>query len=240
MRDEIYGKFLAALIVLSLLAIFVNTSAYAATRAQIKQLVVEEAINQRVPPALALAVAKVESDFQVKAKSKVGARGVMQIMPKTARTEFGVDANKLWNPRTNIRLGLKFLKQLRRQYGGRWDLALSHYNGGTLKGRGAKAKPHSYTKKYVASVLRWQNRYREQATVWQVASMKDRPYQERRVKVKPYRSKNQNLYTAQVKPKVKWRPRRASYKSYDARLEDRIRRAQRILDDFSEYLDDRS
>ncbi len=239
MKQEIYGKCLAAAIVLSLLMVFVSTSGYAATRAQIKQLVVEEAMNHRVPPSLALAVAKVESDFQPQAKSKAGAQGVMQIMPKTARTEFGVNAKQLWNPRTNIRLGMKFLKQLHRQYGGRWDLALSHYNGGTLKGRGANASPHSYTKKYVASVLRWQNRYQEQATVWQVAAVES-PYQKRPYKVKVYRPKPQQ-YTqkAQAMPRENWHPKPTINQQYDTRLEDRIRRAQRILDDFSEYLDDR-
>ena len=129
-------------------------------RAEIKRMVVAEATrNGVVPPALALAVAKVESDFQADVESSAGARGVMQIMPATARSEFGVPARKLWNPRQNIYIGVTFLERLYRQYGNRWDLALSHYNGGTLKGgKGAKARPHSYTRKYVADVKRhWRN-----------------------------------------------------------------------------------
>lgn len=139
----------------------------AATRTEVKRMVIEEARNSIVPPALALAVAKVESDFQDRVLSHKGARGVMQIMPATARGEFGVDAEELWDPRLNVQLGIDFLERLHAQYGGRWELALSHYNGGTLKGgTGADAKPHGYTRKYVADVTRWWQRYQDQADVW--------------------------------------------------------------------------
>jgi soluble lytic murein transglycosylase-like protein len=130
----------------------------------VQLMVIEEAMKSRVPPALALAVARVESNFQAQAQSPVGARGVMQIMPKTARDVFGVHESQLWNARLNIRLGINFLEQLYTQYGQRWDLALSHYNGGTLAGgSGATARPHDYTKKYVADVQRWQRYYESPA-----------------------------------------------------------------------------
>ncbi|MBT4487965.1 MAG: lytic transglycosylase domain-containing protein [Rhodospirillaceae bacterium] len=139
-------------------------------RNEIKRLVVEEAEGTSLPPSLALALAKVESDFQGAALSEKGARGVMQIMPRTARTEFGVAADELWNPRLNIQLGLSFLEQLIERYGGRWDLALSHYNGGSLRGSGAAAQAHGYTKRYVQTVLRWQERYAAQAVVWRAGN----------------------------------------------------------------------
>lgn len=171
-------RFKGALVVLafatSLLAF--GVVAFAAGRTDIKQMVIEEAQNSRVPPALALAVAKVESDFQENALSTAGARGVMQIMPKTARDEFGVDADELWQARLNIQLGIDYLERLYDQYGGRWDLALSHYNGGTLKGgKGADAKAHSYTRKYVADVLRWRSHFEDQARVWRIAKNIDNP-----------------------------------------------------------------
>ena len=138
----------------------------AATRTDVKQIVVEEALATPVPPSLALAVAKVESDFQPAALSPKGARGVMQIMPATAKGEFGVDAEELWNPRLNIQLGIDFLAQLIERYDGRWDLALSHYNSGRIKRSGGHAEPLPATRKYVAAVLRWQRRYAAQANVW--------------------------------------------------------------------------
>jgi len=150
---------------------FSTASANAYSRNNIKKIVVEEAVNSIVPAELALAVAKVESDFNPAALSSAGARGVMQIMPRTARDEFGISDDELWNARLNIQLGIDYLAQLYRQYGGRWDLALSHYNGGTLRGHGSRAKPHRYTRNYVRSVNRWWRRYKDQSTIWMVASL---------------------------------------------------------------------
>lgn len=147
----------------------VPLEANAYNRHQIKRMIIKESMNSIVPPSLALAVAKVESDFNPNALSSAGARGIMQIMPRTGRHEFGVSADELWDPRLNIQLGIDFLAQLYRQYGNRWDLALSHYNGGTLHGHGRHARPHNYTRSYVKSVLRWQGRYKKQSAVWQVA-----------------------------------------------------------------------
>ncbi len=145
-------------------------------RNEIKRLVVAEAEGTSVPPALALALAKVESDFQGRALSDKGARGVMQIMPRTARDEFGVGPDELWDPRLNIQLGLSFLEQLHQRYGGRWDLALSHYNGGGLQGSGAQAKAHSFNRRYVQSVLGWQQRYADQAVIWRDPSRGTEPH----------------------------------------------------------------
>jgi len=134
--------------------------AHAVTQREVQWLVAQEAMNSRVPPSLALAVARVESNFVPTALSPAGARGVMQIMPRTARTVFGVQQDDLWSARLNIRLGIQFLEQLYDQYGQRWDLALSHYNGGTLAGgNGAPWIPHGYTKKYVSDVMRWERHF---------------------------------------------------------------------------------
>ncbi len=66
----------------TLLALFLfQVGAQAATRSDVKQIIIQEAQNSRVPASLALAVAKVESDFLEDALSSAGARGVMQIMP---------------------------------------------------------------------------------------------------------------------------------------------------------------
>lgn len=103
---------------------------YSLDRNTVKAIVVEEAIAIGVDPALALAVAQVESDFNPTVVSHAGARGVMQIMPKTAREDFGVNPALLFDARTNIRTGVTFLKQLQERYGS-VEFALSHYNGGS-------------------------------------------------------------------------------------------------------------
>lgn len=143
-------------------------------KAAVQRLIIREArANGVVPASLALAVARVESNFNHKAESKAGARGVMQIMPRTARTVFGVKANELWDPMINVRLGIDYLEQLYFQYGQRWPLALSHYNGGTLKGKGAAARPHGYTRIYVADVLGHQRDYQKSAIVAKLDDARD-------------------------------------------------------------------
>lgn len=129
------------------------------TTADVQDLVIEQALAQGVPVELALAVARVESGFQPKAVSHKGARGVMQIMPATAKGEFDVEADALWDAELNVQLGVRYLKRLHALYEGSWTNALSHYNGGTLKGVGSAATPHSYTRSYVTAVTATQEAY---------------------------------------------------------------------------------
>ena len=146
-------------------AAITDTAAEAATRKEIKRIVVEEALQTNIPPSLALAVAKVESNFNAKAESSAGARGVMQIMPRTGRDLYGVKAEELWDARLNVKLGIDYLESLIERYGGRWDLALSHYNGGSKVGSPPNARVIPATRKYVKSVLGWQRKYERNAIV---------------------------------------------------------------------------
>ena len=132
--------------------------------ATIKTMVAQEARNIGLPVALALAVAKVESDFRPHLESNKGARGVMQIMPATALDEYAIPAKMLWNPRINIRLGLHFLQRLLVRYRGRIDLALSYYNGGSRVGDLPNARVMPATRGYVKKVRSWQQQYQRQ--VW--------------------------------------------------------------------------
>ncbi len=129
-------------------------------RSEIKNMVVQEAVRMRVPISLALAVAHAESNFDPRAVSRRGARGVMQIMPATARGEYGIKPGLLWNPRVNVRLGLHFLKRLLDRYRGRVDLALSYYNGGSKVGDLPNARVIPATRAYVFRVQRLRRRYR--------------------------------------------------------------------------------
>ena len=133
-------------------------------RQKIIDLVVREAYNIGVEPALALAVARVESNFSIYAKSHAGARGIMQIMPATARGEYGIAPELLWNPRINVRLGLHFLARLLKRYQGRADLALSYYNGGSAVGDLPYAKVIPATRKYVRKVQRLRREYKKKLT----------------------------------------------------------------------------
>ena len=151
------------------------------SRTSIKKIVVEEALNSNVPPSLALAVAKVESDFQAHVESSKGARGVMQIMPSTGRSEWGVDPDELWDPRLNVRLGIDYLEHLIDRYDGNWEFALSFYNGGSKVGKPGQARVLPWTRKYVNNVLRWEKRYAAQENIWMaLVDREDRVYGKKR------------------------------------------------------------
>lgn len=131
-------------------------------RAAIKRLVAQEARRYGLPVSLALAVAHVESNFNPRALSHAGARGVMQIMPATGRGEYGVDPDSLWDPQLNVRIGLHFLRRLIARYKGRVDLALSYYNGGSAVGDWPNARVIPATRGYVKKVRKLEAKYRRE------------------------------------------------------------------------------
>ena len=135
------------------------------TRKRLMRLVIREARSLGVPSALALAVAHAESNFDPYARSHKGARGLMQIMPRTARTEYGINAELLWNPRINTRIGLHFLKRLLIRYKGRVDLALSYYNGGSAVGTLPNARVIPATRNYVRKVQKYRAAYNRRTEV---------------------------------------------------------------------------
>lgn len=138
-----------------------SASLYASWDKQsIKKMVAEEAGRQNFSIPLALAVAEVESNFDPYARSHVDARGVMQILPKTAEEDLGVRASSLYNPRVNIRAGVRFLTHLLSVYDGRVDIALSHYNGGSrVRQKDGSLRVIPATRGYVEKVLHKARKY---------------------------------------------------------------------------------
>ncbi len=88
-------------------------------------LATEMAKKHKVPRALLLAVIGIESGFKQGARSGVGARGLMQLMPATA-ADLEVDAD---DPRQNVDGGARYLAWLLRHFGDE-RLALAGYNAG--------------------------------------------------------------------------------------------------------------
>lgn len=146
---------------LSLLLILVGGPALAEAAAApaMRALVMREARAMGVPVALALAVAHAESNFDPRALSDKGARGVMQVMPATAKGEYGLHPDLLWDPRVNVRVGLHFLRRLIQRYRGRTDFALSWYNGGSSVGDPPVARVIPATRGYVQKVLWLERQY---------------------------------------------------------------------------------
>lgn len=87
-----------------------------------------------VDPLLVLALIRQESAFDANALSNADARGLMQLLPGTARLfEKSIRANKLYDPKTNIRLGMMYLDKLFARYDGRTEFVLAAYNAGPLR-----------------------------------------------------------------------------------------------------------
>jgi soluble lytic murein transglycosylase-like protein len=118
------------------------------------QLIETVSVKHGIDPALVHAVIEAESNYQPTAKSHVGARGLMQVMPGTAR-DLGVrSARLLFDPVQNVEAGVKYLKSLLDRFDGDLPIAIAAYNAGPA----AVAKydgipPYPETRNYVRKVL---------------------------------------------------------------------------------------
>lgn len=104
-----------------------------------------------VEPELLLAVIARESGGRAEAVSGKGARGLMQLMPATAR-EVGVE--DIHDPAQNIAGGARYLSRLRERFGDSLDLVLAGYNAGpgTVSRAGDRVPDYPETVNYVNEV----------------------------------------------------------------------------------------
>lgn len=95
-----------------------------------------------VPQEMIMALIRQESAFDLRARSRVGATGLMQLMYSTARTlDRKIQKKDLLNPEINIRLGTRYFEKLWRNFDGSAIKSLAAYNAGPLR------------------VIEWQRRY---------------------------------------------------------------------------------
>ena len=126
-----------------------------ASRTEIERMIERTAQKHGVDPALIKAIVQQESGFDPKAVSHAGARGLMQLMPDTAR---GLGIKNSFDPEQNLEGGTRYIKSLLKQYNGNLTLALAAYNAGP--GNVAKyggVPPFKETQGYVKKVTAYYN-----------------------------------------------------------------------------------
>lgn len=137
-----------------------------------KEIIYKYAQEYNVDPLLVAAIIRAESKFNSQAESKMGAKGLMQLMPETAAwaakkmgmTDF--TTQKLYETDTNIKIGCWYLANLSKEFKGNNLLVIAAYNGGrgNVKGwvkseqwQGEKDKleqiPFAETRTYVKTVM---------------------------------------------------------------------------------------
>ena len=112
----------------------------------------------QIPEQLVRAVIKVESDYDPRAVSVSGARGLMQLMPDTASR---LEVHDIDDPRENIFGGVRFLRILANDFNGDLELTIAAYNaGGEAVMRFGGVPPYLQTRNYVVKVTQYYHRYR--------------------------------------------------------------------------------
>jgi soluble lytic murein transglycosylase-like protein len=125
--------------------------------AEFDQIINSCATEFGVDKSLVKAVIHAESGYNPNAVSSKGAAGLMQLMPATAHDLKVADS---FNPKDNIRGGVRYLKFLLNTFKGDVTLALAAYNAGLGKvAKHGGVPPYEETRNYVSKVLSYQKNY---------------------------------------------------------------------------------
>ncbi|MFZ2399669.1 MAG: transglycosylase SLT domain-containing protein [Smithella sp.] len=122
------------------------------------ELINKAANKFKLDSALIKAIIKAESNFNHRAVSRVGAQGLMQLMPKTASS---MNVEDSFHPEKNIEGGARYLRYLLNTYKGNLDLALAAYNAGekAVAKYNYNIPPYRETQNYVKRVYSFYKSY---------------------------------------------------------------------------------
>jgi hypothetical protein len=116
-------------------------------------LIDREAKKKNIDASFVSALIRAESNYEPRALSRKGARGLMQLMPATARR---LSVRKPFDPASNVRGGVQYLRELVDRFGPHPDLVLAAYNAGegAVEAYGG-VPPYRETIAYVSRILKW-------------------------------------------------------------------------------------
>jgi soluble lytic murein transglycosylase-like protein len=116
-------------------------------------LITEASKKHGVSFSLLKALIKIESDFNPRAISSAGAKGLMQIMPENIRA---LNIKDPFDPLENIMGGARYLKQLIKRFDGELPMALAAYNAGpNMVDRYKRIPPFDETENFVEKVMKY-------------------------------------------------------------------------------------
>jgi hypothetical protein len=118
-----------------------------------QKLIREAAARYNLDPTLIHSVISIESNFNPKAVSHKNARGLMQLMPRTAEL---MGVKDVFDPGQNIDGGTHYLSNMLKKYGNDVTLALAAYNAGpdSVDKYGHRVPPYLETMKYVQRIAK--------------------------------------------------------------------------------------
>ncbi len=129
--------------------------------ARLARIIYEESAAQNLDPLLVMALIKTESTFYYRARSYKGAKGLMQLMPRTGRwaareLDLKWDGDRtLYNPDINVRLGIYYFSALQERYSDDTIMSITAYNEGPTRVarrmRRGKSQPKGYSNKVLSN-----------------------------------------------------------------------------------------
>ena len=121
--------------------------------------IIEKAAQKhQVDPNLVKAIIMAESGYNHRAVSKKGARGLMQLMPHTAKS---LGVRNIFDPEENINGGVLYMKKLLKRFKGNTKLALAAYNAGSRYVHHYKGiPPFLQTRTFIKKVLKYHRLYK--------------------------------------------------------------------------------
>ena len=122
--------------------------------ADLATMIYDVALAEGIEPEVGFRLVRIESEFNPRATSPVGALGLTQLMPATAKYfEPGITREKLFDRHTNLRIGFRYLRTLIKEYKGNVNLALLVYNRGPAAVRKAQSNGINPSNGYERAVM---------------------------------------------------------------------------------------